>query len=167
MVTYRRRSNWVGWLAFFAIGACVFVGLVILLQVGKKYQAKEDDKQAKNAAEQQAKLLDPRQNIWNEVAKQYREQGVGYKKRGMNLAEKVTSSKAADKVYYVGRVRHSPAPKTEDDDPPITDEVYIVEIAGKTLKFTRVSWDNWEKARDQFGFDESVTKSLEGPPSGG
>jgi len=166
MVYYRRRTNWVGWLAFFVIGACVFGGLIILLQVGKKYQAKEDDKQAKNASDQQAKLLDPRKNIWNEVAKQYKEQGTGWNRRGMNLAEKVPSSKAANKEYYVARVRHQAATKGDDDDGPVIDEVYIVEIVGNTLKFTKVPWGNWEKARDQFGFDESVTKTLEGPAGG-
>ena len=28
-IRYRRRSNWFGWLVFFALGGAVFVGLVI------------------------------------------------------------------------------------------------------------------------------------------
>ncbi len=163
MVTYRRRSNWAGWLAFFVIGGGVFLGLVLALQFLKKHQDKLDEKHADQASKQQAQLLDPRANVWKEVARSYKEKGQGFTKKGINLAEKVPSSKMANKEYYVARVKHQATGARDDDaDGPEVDEVYILEITGNNLKFTKVSWDNWEKARDQFGFDESVTRTLEG-----
>jgi hypothetical protein len=175
MVYYRRRSNVVGWLAFFGIGAGVFVGLIIALQFLKQRQERIDQNAADDASKAHAKLADPKANVWNEVARYYKEKGLGFTKIGINLAENVRSSKDTKKEFVVARVQHRGNARREDDeDPPAVDEVYVIEIlhdrpAGKeertTLKFTKIEWEKWETARERFGFDEEVTKKLEGSSS--
>jgi hypothetical protein len=169
MVYYRRRTNWVGWLAFFGIGAGVFVGLVIALQFLKQRQDRIDQKAADQVAKDQSKREDPRKNIIAKVEEAYKAKGQFLNQAAvrMNLVDKVRSSKAPDKEYAVGRIQHRALAKREDDgDPPEMDEVFIVEVVRTktppTVNLTKVSWENWEKARDQFGFDEEVTKKLGG-----
>lgn len=165
MVYYRRRSNWIGWLAFFGIGGLVFVGLIIGFIVLKDRQNRIQKEADVKSSERQAKLLDPRKNILEKISQAYREKGL-YLNQGsvrMNLAEKARSSKAPDKEYVVVRVQHRALAKRDDEDePPTVDEVFVVEIVGTTVKLTKLPWENWEKQREGLGFDEEVTKKLEG-----
>jgi hypothetical protein len=143
MVYYQRRSNILNWLAFFAIGAVVFTGLVLLLLYGKQYNAKQQSAAAEAENQQKQKQLDPITLVREELKKQYKNNG-----QALDIVErtpgKETTSGTLKKKVMIVRVRHRPTGGSDED---IKDEVFLVD--GTKIFLTK--WpDGWDEMKKKY-----------------
>lgn len=152
MVVYRRRTNWIGWLAFFAIGACVFAGLVIALMFAKGYDEKKRADADQKASEQQAKLLDPKALITKAIADFHKNKGEGYTIQAMNGPKKV-QSKIDGKEVVMARVQHVGSEGGVEKEKE--DHILLIKYGpANKVDIQMVKFEDWDAKKVQYGIEE-------------
>lgn len=152
-IRYRRRSNWIGWLVFFALGGAVFVGLLIALQFLKFEQARRDQRADEEVSKQQAKQLEPDKHIRNYIKEEYKKLGKGYEIVGLNPPKKV-QSKLGPREFVIARVQHKATSGDEGSDQPVMDQVFVIEYMGNTIKIKVIKFEDWDMQKTQFGIED-------------
>ena len=140
---YRRQSNCLGWLAFFAMGAAVAGGMAIALLYFQK-QAEERDKKAVAALPQTNHPTLGRKAedvVKQELLKMYKREGKPLEDR-YGEPKKVKSDKAKHNVVII-QVQHREA----GSDKEFTDQVFILD----RTKITVVKFEEWPMRKVEFG----------------
>lgn len=152
MVVYRRRTNWIGWLAFFAIGACVFAALVVGLLFAKAYQEKREEDANELASKKQEKLLDPKAQITKAIADYHKNKGEGYQITAMNGPKKV-QSKIDGKEVTMARVQHYGT--DEGMEKPGEDHILLIKyVSASKVDIKLIKFEDWDQQKTQFGIEE-------------
>lgn len=153
-IRYQRRSNWIGWLAFFAIGGCVFVGLLIALQFLKLEQEKREDAAADKVAQQQDKLLDPKTQIRTAISDYHKKKGEGYEIVAVNPPKKV-QSKIDGKEIVMARVQHRGTSSEDGAEKPQEDHVLLIKYLPKSkVEVQMVKFEDWDEKKAQYGIED-------------
>lgn len=152
MVVYRRRTNWIGWLAFFVIGAGVFAALVVALLFAKAYQEKREEDAAEQASKKQEKLLDPAAQIREAISRYHKNKGEGYTIQAMNGPKKVTS-KIDGKEVVMARVQHVGSEGGVEKEKE--DHILLIKYGpANKVDIQMVKFEDWDAKKVQYGIEE-------------
>jgi len=147
MVQYRRRSNALGWLAFFGIGAVVLAGLILAMVYFKPIAEKIYREDPAATAKAQAKATDPMGKVRQYLEKITKEQGRGYQFKGVLGPKELNSEKLGRKVFLV-RARWIMT--GEDTENKINDQMLIID--GNKIEV--IEYEEWDRQKGEKGISE-------------
>ncbi|MBY0528183.1 MAG: hypothetical protein K2R98_32610 [Gemmataceae bacterium] len=151
MAYYRRRSNTLGWLAFFGIGAVVFGGLLVATYYFKTEYEKKEAAAAAATTRTQDKEAKPIDIVKLHLSKKTKEEGKGYEVTQATDPKEVNSGKLGRKVFIIN-VRWK---MTGEDAPKdINDDVFIIDKVGKSNMIHPFKFDDWDRAKGDYQITE-------------
>lgn len=144
---YRKQGNFVGWMAFFAIGGAIFAGLLFALMYFKKHADAQERKAAKAMPQTNHPTLGREASavVREILMKDYKSKGEGLGTFRVGDPKEVLSKKFNRKVVIL-EVQHGPAGSEKEP----ADDVFVLD----RQKITKVKKEDWEKEKVGLGIDE-------------